>query len=124
MIIKDKDGYDWYVHDINTKDENSEPILDAGTGPKRVIRTFVIQTDPSQDLLKEDVLDHHRKGLESHINKCGLTLDRELRISAGNQKGEFVVFAILKPALQKFGMTHLMEQKTKLAQDILRKKKS
>lgn len=123
-FIDQETGYRWYVDDVKTENNQSDPVVDPETGAARIIRSIVIQADPSQNLKKEDVLEFHRPHLLKHFAENGLTVvERDIWIEKGQKQSEFVVFAILAPNSTLRGKYVAGELRgTQKAQDLLQRK--
>lgn len=80
----------------------SSPLYDPVRGEDRIIRTILVQTDPTKELDKNEVLDFHRDNILKTLSRDGWELIRELEIDK-QKNGIYAIFAVCKP-MQKHGV--------------------
>ena len=97
MII-DKDGNEWFGHEIQTKPEEEAKVYDPEQGDNALVRSFRIVTDPTKDSAPEEVLNFHKQSVLDNLFTSGWELVRELTIISIETKGAFDIVAICKPA--------------------------
>lgn len=95
MQITDEKGNKWFVDDVQG---NSPAFFDKESGSERIVRTFVIFSDPTKKTTKEEVLEHHANDVHSQLFRDGWVAERELEI-VETEKG-YAIIAVAKAAVK------------------------
>ena len=119
MNITDEQGNKWYQHDIES--DSDAKIFDTEKGPQRIIRTFVILTDPTKEEKPEDILAFHSSRVHQELYNDGWIAERELEIHE-MEKGKYGIIAVAKPAVKHGSIIESTNQRPENANDLLNKK--